>query len=237
MKKIFTILIIFFVLSFVHAQKKGKTSNANVIMDKVVQVFEAVNDFSVSVEAEIKMERVQIPKMNAKFYFKKPNKIHFSSQGFLLVPREGVVPNPSYLREHYDAAFIEEDIIEGKKFYKLQLAAKDIKTRLRQLYIWIDGANWTIVKTETIPYEGRTLTMLFTYQLQQDKYWLPSKVVVNFGSTIETENSSVDSTNQGGNQLGQLQRGMPRTGSISINYSDYKINYGIDDSIFEGKKK
>jgi outer membrane lipoprotein-sorting protein len=33
-----------------------------------------------------------------------------------------------------------------------------------------------------------------------------------------------------------MQRGMPRNGSVTILYSNYKVNAGIDDAVFEEKK-
>ncbi len=238
MKRICMISFLIFVLiwnaSF--SQKASVIPTANEILTKVVKEFDGVHDFITTIDAEVMMERVQIPKMNAIMYFKKPDKIHFSSQNFLLVPRDGIALNPAVLWERYDASYVGEDTIQSRKLYKLQLAAKDKKTRLRQLFIWIDPLHWTVAKTETIPYEGRTLSMDFIYERQQGNFWLPSKLVVTFGSTIEEEKISRDSTAQPTEQFEQMQRSMPRNGSVIILYSNYKVNVGLDDAVFEEKK-
>jgi outer membrane lipoprotein-sorting protein len=169
--------------------------------------------------------------------FKRPDKVHFTSQGFLFVPRDGVTMNPAVLSQRYDASFIGTDTIEGLKLFKLQLAAKAKKTKLRQMYAWIDPVHWTIAKIETIPYEGRTLSTVFDYEFLQEKFWLPSKMIVTFGSTMEGEKVANDSISQPSEQFDQMQRGVPRNGSVTILYSNYKVNAGIDDSVFEEKKK
>jgi outer membrane lipoprotein-sorting protein len=230
------VLMTSLVLNTTVAQKASEVLTANNILEKVVQEFDGVQDFTATINAEVKMERVQIPKMSATMYFKKPDKIHFSSQSFLLVPRDGIVFNPAVLRELYDASFLGEDSVNGRNLYKLQLAAKEKKTRLRQLYIWVDPASWTITRTETIPYEGRTLSMVFKYERQQEKYWLPSQLIVSFGSITEGERASGDSAPEPSEQFHQMQRGMPRNGSVTILYSNYKVNAGIDDAVFEEKK-
>ena len=186
------------------------------------------------------MERVQIPKMHAELFFKKPDKVHFSSQSFLLMPREGVALNPAVLKEHYLTTSAVRDTVDGKKLFKLLLAAKDSKTRLRTLSIWVDPINWTITKMETIPYEGRTLSMIFTYECQQEKYWLPSKLIVSFASESDKvqENSSLSSSPSSiDNKFENLQRSAPRNGTVTIIYSNYKINIGLSDEIFEKKEK
>ena len=228
-------LLIGFVTSSLFAQNAPKIQNADEILAKVVKGFEEVNDFSAGIDAEINMDRMQIPKMHADLFFKKPDKVHFSSQGFLLVPREGIAFNPSVLKEHYLTSSAVRDSVNGKQMFKLLLAAKDAKTRLRALTIWVDPIHWTVAKIETIPYEGRSLSMIFTYEFQQGKYWLPSELVASFAS--ESDRAEKDSSLSIGGQVDAAQRSMPRSGKITVVYSNYKVNIGLSDELFDKKEK
>ena len=235
MRNVIIMFLIVLVLCNGFAQRSTKKQKTDNILAKVVKGFDGVNDFSAVIDAEIEMDRVQIPKMHADFFFKKPDKVHFSSESFLLVPREGIALNPSVLQQHYITTSVENDTSGGKNLFKLILAANDAKTRLRALSIWVDPINWTITKMETVPYEGRTLSMTFTYECHQEKYWLPSKLIVSFQS--ETEKVQKDSLPQLDNQFEGLQRAAPRSGKITVVYSNYKINIGLSDEIFEKKEK
>jgi hypothetical protein len=237
MKIVRIVLMTSLVLNITFAQKASEAPNADTILTRVVKGFAEVHDFVVTIDAEVKMERVQVPKMHAMMYFKMPDKVHFTSQGFLFVPRDGVTMNPAVLSQRYDASFIGTDTIEGLKLFKLQLAAKEKKTKLRQMYAWIDPVHWTIAKIETIPYEGRTLSTVFDYEFLQKKFWLPSKMIVTFGSTMEGERVANDSISQPSEQFDQMQRGVPRNGSATILYSNYKVNVGLEDAVFEEKNK
>ena len=229
------LLLIGFICAHAAAQKMAKIQNGDEILAKAVQGLEEVNDFSATIDAEVSMERVQIPKMHAELFFKKPDKVHFSSKGFLLVPREGIALNPSVLKEHYLTTSAVSDTVDGKRMFKLVLAAKDAKTRLRALSTWIDPSNWTIAKIETIPYEGRTLAMLFAYECQEGKYWLPSTLTVSFAS--ESEKGQKEPASSMDNQFENAQRSLPRSGKVTVVYSNYKINIGLSDEIFEKKDK
>jgi outer membrane lipoprotein-sorting protein len=228
-------LLIGLILNDALAQKATKIQDADEILARVVKGFDEVHDFSAVIDAEINMERMQIPKMHAELFFKKPDKVHFSSPGFLLVPREGVALNPSILQEHYLTTSVVHDTVDGKKLFKLLLAAKDAKTRLHALSVWVDPINWTITRIETIPYEGRTLSMIFTYEFQQEKYWLPSKLIVSFAS--ESDRTQKDTSSPIDNQFENLQRSAPRNGTVTVVYSNYKVNIGLSDEIFEKKEK
>jgi len=239
MKKICIKAFLVFVLisDTTFAQKIPEALNADTILARLVKGFAEVQDFTVTIDAELKMERVQVPKMHATMDFKRPDKVHFTSQGFLFVPRDGVTMNPAVLSQRYDASFIGTDTVKGLKLFKLQLAAKAKKTKLRQMYAWIDPVHWTIAKIETIPYEGRTLSMVFDYEFLQEKFWLPSKMIVTFGSTMEGGRVANDSISQPYDQFNRMQRSMPRNGMVTILYSVYKINIGLDDAVFEEKQK
>jgi outer membrane lipoprotein-sorting protein len=204
-------------------------------MENMRAAFAGVQDFVASVEGDAAMERMQIPHMQATMYFKKPDKVHFASKGFFLMPREGAALNPDALWLQYDASLAGGDTVDGKPLIKLQLAAKEEKTRLRQLYVWIDPASWTIAHLQTVPYEGRTLSLQFSYERVQDAYWLPSKVTVSFGSVAEKNASSDEAAPQGSGPMA-LGRA-PRSGSVTLMYSNYLVNHGIDDSIFENQEK
>jgi outer membrane lipoprotein-sorting protein len=218
------------------AQSARTTLPADAMMSNVVKGFEEVNDFVVDIHAEVKMERAQIPDMNATMYFKKPDKIHFDSQGFLLVPREGLALNPASLQERYGASLAGTDTIDGKVLFKVLLAAKSETTRLRQLSLWIDTSNWTIAKIETVPYEGRTLTLRFSYELQHGKYRLPSKLVASFGTVSAEGKPAKENLPQPAQELENIQHAIPRNGTVTITYSNYRINVGLDDAIFEKKE-
>lgn len=235
MKILEIVLISALIMCHAFAQRVLKISDADEILTKIDKRFEEVKDFSAVIDAEINMERVQIPKMHAELFFKKPDKIHFSSQSFLLVPREGLALNPSVFKEHYLATSVVRETVGGIKLIKLLLAAKDAKTRLRALSMWVNPMFWTITKIETIPYEGRTLSMTFTYEYQQQKYWLPSKLVVSFAS--DSDKMQKDSTPSLDSQLEGAQRSMPRSGTVTVVYSNYKINIGLSDELFEKKEK
>ena len=212
-----------------------KRSSADGMLKTMVDAFAMVKDYTVTLEADIDMEQLKIPRRSATMYFKAPDKVHFDAPGFALLPREGLLLNPIVLRDRYDGTVMGDDTVDGRKAIKLQLAAKEESTRLRQLYIWVDPSNWTVVKAETIPYEGRTLTFLFRYSLQDGKYWMPSVMSASLGLGAKMAQQSQPSPSPKP-MLDEFQRG-PRSGTVTIRYSDWKVNTGLPDRLFEEPEK
>jgi len=216
-------------------QKKGEVLAAAAMMENVERGFEGIRDFEVTIEATIDMERMRVPKMTGTLYFKKPDKIRFASTNFIMVPREGIVVNPSILRERYQPALAGEEENGGKKLYKLQLTAKAEKIRPRLMTLWIDPSNWTIVKMETVPYQGRILRSSFEYELQEGKYWLPRRLLTSFDVAARDTTRQFELEVEPPPQFEQMRR-PPRSGTITVLYSSYKVNVGLSDEIFERRE-
>jgi outer membrane lipoprotein-sorting protein len=215
------------------AQKKTPQPSAAAILENVEKGFEGISDFVTTIEAEVDMERVRVPKMKATMYFKKPDKVHFSSSNFAMLPREGVMLNPAHLRQRYNPELLGVDTIDGKSLYKLQLTPKEPRSRPSQLQVWVDPNTWTIARMESTPYQGRIIHVAFTYSLEANKFWLPSTMQASFElaarDTMSRElNLDIPNPDE------QMQRPRPmRSGNITVKYLDYKVNVGLSDDVFE----
>jgi outer membrane lipoprotein-sorting protein len=200
------------------------------ILRRVEQQLAPIQDYVVDLQAAVDMERLRIPTMKATMYFKKPDKVHFESESFAMLPREGIAVNPVWLRERFTATVVGIDTIEGVRAYKLQLAAKEAAVRLRQLFLWVHPERWTVEKLETIPYQGRSLTVVFHYAQQGERYWLPDTMKATFGFAA-ADTLATPFPNQYAPQMNEFQH-PPRSGTVTVVYSNYRINVGLKDEMF-----
>lgn len=212
--------------------------NASTILNNVEKGFEGIDDFEVTLEADVDIERVRVPKMQATMYFKKPDRVHFTSSSFVMLPREGIVVNPSLLRERYNASELGKDTLDGRIVHKLQLDAKAAQIRLRQMLLWVEPSNWTIVRMETMPYQGRVLRLSFAYELVGGTHWLPRTLQASFETTGRdtTDRMELLQVDPDTPQRSEMRRPL-RSGTITVRYSDYKLNVGLPDELFEQQNR
>ena len=225
----------FFLTVLTLPAQSQRLSSGTEILKNVEKSIEGVRDYVVDLEADICMERVQVPRSKATMYFKKPDKVHFESTGIVLLPREGMSLSTSVLLQRYTATNLGDDTAGNRKVFKLQLAAKDAQERLRQLFVWVEPDNWTVLRIQTVPYEGRVLTLDFVYGLQEGRYWMPVMLKANFGLLNEETPKKLQEVAPP-TPLDEMQQRVPRSGSISIAYANYRINVGLPDEMFEQKK-
>lgn len=216
------------------AQKSSDIS-ATAIMQNVEKGFEAVQDFTVTLHAEVDMERVRVPKMTATLYYKKPDKVHVASPNFAMLPREGIVLNPAVLGQRYQATLTGKETVEGKQLYRIDLSAREARIRPAKLMIWVDPISWTIARMESAPYQGRALHLVMTYTVQQGTMWLPQTLTASFEAIARDTTTRLDLNLQPAPDLDEPRRA-PRSGKIIVQYLDYRINTGLSDEIFEKKE-
>lgn len=215
--KIFS-LIVTPVLSF--AQPSGEQ-----ILKNIEANYAGIQDYTVTLDVAVDLERLKVPKMKATMLYKQPDKITFKSEGFALLPKEGVGFTPGNLRARFEVVNVESREAQ----YLLTMTLKNDKTKLRKAFISVNASNWTVSSITTPQFDGRQMNAQFTYQ-RVDGYWLPATLNVTFSSdTTDVEPADPFAQMPGAMRSSQI----PRKGSIAVRYSEYKINTGLTDEAFE----
>jgi len=198
------------------------------MLQKVVDRFSAILDYTVTLNIVADIDRLNVPPMQMTLYYKQPDRFHFDSDGFALLPREGMALNPTRFLSRYAVIATAKDSVNGKRCTRLTLQPNAEKDKLRIVFLSIDPGRYTIEQISAPLFDGRTMTAVFQNQ-QQSGHWMPSRTTVTFASTKEdtTETFPYDQTSPV-----QTPR-LPRTGTISIQYSGYRINTGLADDVFE----
>lgn len=227
MKRTLLLTLVFTAFCFTVVNAQNLT--AEKILQNVKANFDAVKDYSANLTGKVEMERLKVPQMKVKIYFKQPNKFKTESKGTSFIPRNILDLNPSDLLSKFDGFVMGKEDSEGKVFYKIRLVTKAEKGKqIRESFIWVDESNWTITRLEAFPSEGRKIEVLIESTTIDNKYILPSKITARFD--FETNPDSL------AEKIYSPQR-VPRKGSAELIYSDYEVNTGLTDEFFEQKKK
>jgi outer membrane lipoprotein-sorting protein len=204
--------------------------SGDTILKNIERTFQSVDDYTVTLDIVTNIERTKIPPMKATMYFKQPEQVHFVSTGFALLPREGMGTQFGRLTKRYTVDSVAREMSEGMPVYRLLLVPRDLHAMGYRARMWVHGIRWTPERVEIPQPDGRAMTAHFTY-VEIDGHWLPSNLVVSFA--MGTQDSTAAAQSGPVDRAGAIaQRSGGRTGSVTIRYSDYRINIGLPDSLF-----
>ena len=224
------ILLFFSIIAVVvRTPANAQQLTAEKILQNVKANFDAVKDYTAMLTGKVDMERLKAPKMNVKLYFKQPNKFKTESKGTSFLPRNILDLNPGDLLAKFDPSLMGKEDVDGKILYKIRLVTKPEKGKqIRESFIWVDESRWTITRLEAFPMEGRKIEIVIESTVIDGKYILPAKIIAKFDFEQNTDSlaEKIYSPNR-----------MPKKGMVELIYSDYQVNKGLSDEIFEQKKE
>jgi len=203
------------------------------ILDEVKRTFNKVQDYVVDVNIKVDVDFIKAPETKATIYFKQPDKVHFESESFAMLPKEGLDFSPmGFLKEKYTAIYEKADTVDGYKTDVIKVIPLVDETNVVLTTLWIDESRYIIRKVQSTLKMGGTFAIELKYDNSM-KYPLPSSMIFTF---------NIERMNLPKGMAGELNENKSKdekkktTGKVYVTYSNYKVNKGIPDSVFEEKK-
>jgi outer membrane lipoprotein-sorting protein len=216
----------------------SQSKDPDEIINKVVTNFDNVKDYQVDVNIKVDVEFLKVPETKAKIYFKQPDKVHLEAEGFAMLPKNGMEFSPSSLLKKEYTAIYEQDVdLNGIKTSVVKIIPIGDQGDVILSTLWIDQKKQVINKVESTTKTNGTFTIEFFYD---DKIGdpLPAKIVFSFNlDKMNIPSTITGETNNEKSGKKHKSSDSRTKGRVIVNYSNYKVNKGIPDSVFEEKNK
>lgn len=229
-KKILPLILLFNFLLFSQSKEPEK------ILENVKAEFDKIEDYTVDVVIKVDIDFLKMPDREAKIFFKKPDKIHIESEGFAMLPKEGLNFSPlALLNSNYSSFYVREDTLNRIVSSVIKVIPLEGGSDVILSTLWVDTHRNLIMKVESSRKPQGTFVIDLDYLKTEKGFWLPSSMIFsfsidrsilprkfNFDTDSDEKNAQEDSTKT-------------RTGKVFLDYSNYKINTGLPDEIFQNK--
>ena len=195
-------------------------------LDSIEKKYAGLRDYTAEVRVHFDIETFKAPDMQAKLYYKAPDKMKVESKRVFFFPKEGGYFNPSlFKKEDFDIRLLERSTDGGRKVVKLKLTPKKAKRNIHEFVLTIDMDRLLIREMEMTQLDGMEIKALIDYA-KFDGFELPVHIQLKLDiPSFETE---------GPKEFDQLVQKPKRvTGTIEITYSNYKVNSGLSDEFFK----
>jgi hypothetical protein len=189
--------------------------SAEAIFASVKKGFAGVNDYRADLTLSVKGPNMSINDMRMTLYFKKPNKVHVeAAQGMAMVPPGSFLGNPTgELATGAQPVYLRSQRKLGRDCDVLKLVNPKAGAKAPAVLVWIDKERKVMVAMET---SGElAVKTAWRYQKIDGKYYLPAEI-------------TADMKMPRGPQAGQSSKAV-------IKFTNYRVNKGISDKIFERK--
>jgi len=195
-------------------------------LDALGRKYSGLKDYTVDVHVHFDIEGFKAPDMQAKLYFKTPDKMKIESKRVFFLPKEGGYFNPfMFKKEEFEIRLLERLTYDSRKAVKLKLTPKKMKGTTQDFVLTIDTDYNLIREMNISSFEGREVKALIEYDKFND-FELPKRIELQLDIPFNESREIKD--------FGQSTQKTKRvTGKVEITYSNYKVNSGLSDEIFK----
>lgn len=227
MKKYLIIIIQFLFLINISAQTMQE------LLFGVRANLDKVNDYEAKGKLKTNVVFLKTPVANVKVFYKKPDKLKIVNEGGISFIPKGSVNINLYKflvkSENFEAIDAGREDITGLRI--LKLLPKDENSEIVLSTLYIDEKSKVIKKAKNTTRDNGTyeLEMFYGHYISLG---LPDKIIFSFNTKDYKLPKGVTFDYDDGSKKKMDENLKKRKGEIEIIYSTYRINKGIDDSVF-----
>ena len=241
---IYILLILFQTVVAMEADE----NKCNYYINQTNKQFNSIEDYEVNMSISVRIPAFRMPKKKYKVFYKQPNKIKVKSKGFGILPKTGLFTSPSdnfdnlknlKITNYKDSLNSNDIVILGDLIVdSLKLEMPNEYSRITFdpiVEVKIDTLNWVIKNVTTKLDTLKLFEINNYYELYENKYYMPKESVVKYFLKDKKIFNwlNKDVSNIIGDESVLKKNDSIVEGTITVNYSKYIINKGIDDNIFD----
>ena len=205
------------------------------LIQKVRDKLDTVNNYEARGKMKTNVIFIKAPIASVKIFYKKPGKLKIINEsGISFVPKGSVNINLSNIFVNttgFDIIDAGKETGTGLRIIKLLPKDENAEIVLSTLYI--DESQLLIKKSKTTTKENGTYELEMTYG-KYAAYGLADKAIFSFNTKDYKLPKGVTFDYDDGSKKEQATDKMKnKKGKVEITYSDYVINKGVPDSVFQ----
>ena len=214
----------------------GKAQTAEELVQQVRARLDKVNDYVAKGKMKTNVVFMKAPVATIKVYFKKPDKLRVNNEsGISFIPKGSVNINLNSIfldgTAIFDMIDLGKETGSGLRIIKLLPKDDDADVVLSTLYI--DEARQLIRKSKTTTRENGSYELEMTYG-KYAEYGLADKIVLSFNTKDYKLPKGVTFDYDDGSKKQETPDKMKnKKGKVEIVYSEYTINKGVSDTVFQ----
>ncbi|MEP7127339.1 MAG: hypothetical protein ABI729_00670 [Chitinophagales bacterium] len=204
----------------------------NEVINSVNQRFSKVNDYTANVNVSCNITFIKIEPINAKVFYKRPDKFRVKSTGILILPKQNANFYFTALADtnSFTAVKTGEEMIGGVKVQVINVIPSADTSDLILGKFWIDNVKGLVLKSQLTTKSQGTILVENIFGSMKE-YALPDKILftVDAGKfkipkalAADLNHSSKDNATPGDTK-----------GRITLTFSGYAVNKGVSNDVFK----
>jgi len=224
---------IVFIFLFISLSAFSQPKDADAVLANLKRKYAIIRDYTVDATVTVDVWFLNMPVKKARIYYKYPDKVQVETTGFALLPKRAASFDPTaFIGSNFTAVYMKSEKWGNSVMDVIKTIPDDANSEIILSTFWIDVKKMQIRKLEINSKSGGNFQVEMDYNnLPCD---LPQKLSVAFD--VKEMNMPKGMTGEMPKKDKAGKKKGNGKGKVTITYSNYKVNKGIDDRIFKEKK-
>lgn len=213
----------------VHAQ------DAQALVQRVKSVLTKAKDYRVETTITPKIPMINVQPIQATLYFKQKDKFRFVTPGIAVLPKQGFSDVSRLLMntEAFSAITTGKEKLKAGECVVVTLLPNEDTMDVVVAKIWVDPGSAVVHRARITTKSSGTVGIDYTYG-DQIAYGLPKQVVftVDMKKFKIPKGVATDLNRKNKDAKDKDDKKPIASGSITVDFKDYKVNKGVDDAVF-----
>jgi outer membrane lipoprotein-sorting protein len=228
MKRILVFLIV--VIAGVQLQAQ----DVKALLQQVKLKYDKVNDYTATGKMKTNVVFIKAPVATVKIYYKKPDKLKIKNEsGISFIPKGSVNINMNNVLglNNFEAVASGTEKVNGTDCKVVKIFPLSDEENITRATLYIDEKQLLVLKSVISTKENGTYELVLNYK-NYAVYGLPDKVELTFNTKDYKLPKGVSIDYDNGTNKANEAKMKNKKGKVEITYSNYSINKGVPDSVF-----
>lgn len=209
----------------------GIAQDGQQLIKELQSRWDRVRDYAVQADIRSEIPLIRSFPVKATVYFKQKDQFKVVSKGIAILPKQSFNELPRFLalQNAYTALVTGKETIAGADCIQLTVLPSDDAGDLVLLKLWVDTEKKLLLRSQTTTRSNGTVSTQYVYG-RQTEYGLPDKLVF----TVDVKKFKIPkglATDI--NRTSTPEKETAKNGTITVVFSDYVINNGLNDGLFK----
>lgn len=212
-----------------------QAQDAQALVQRVKSVLAKAKDYRVETTITPKIPMINVQPIQATLYFKQKDKFRFVTPGIAVLPKQGFSDVSRLLMntEAFSAITTGKEKLKAGECVVVTLLPNDDTMDVVVAKIWVDAASAVVQRARITTKSSGTVGIDYTYG-DHIAYGLPKQVVftVDMKKFKIPKGVATDLNRKNKDTKDKDDTKPIASGTITVNFKDYRVNKGVDDAVF-----
>ena len=202
------------------------------LQDLMLGNWERIEDYEVDIKLDLDIPGFRMPSRNIHYMYKSPDMSKVEVKGFAIVPKQGIQPFFTFLRDSVSLQIVNDTLVNGESLFEVTLE-DTFMNEPGIINFFVNQKTGNITEAWVI-HDGQEFFRLFSEYDQVDGIYLPTSTSIMM--TFPPDFKNLQRLGKKPTDMRDFDASMTDewlNGSITIKFKNYKVNRGIPDYKFE----